>query len=142
MDRRIEPARYNDKLGLILLYDGKQQGVTCISVLDVAQFRHLITHPVKLIDHQAGLPGDIDIETFAFALSNEMTLLYFLLRVESELIASMKRHIKQPVVIVEHGLGAIAMVDIPVKDTHPLQIEGGIEGYFCRQSCIIEEAET
>jgi predicted alpha/beta hydrolase family esterase len=61
-----------------------------------------------------------------------MTLLYFLLRVESELIASVKRHIEQPVVIVEHGLGAIAMVNVPVKDTHLLQIEWRIECYFCR----------
>ena len=142
MDSRIETARYNDKLGLILLYDGKQQGVTSVSVLDVAEFRHLVAHPVKLIDYQAGLPGDIDIEAFAFALPDELTLLYLLLRVEGELIASMKGHVEKPVVIVVHGLGAIAVVDVPVKDAHPLQIEGLIESNLCRQSCIIKEAET
>ncbi len=142
MDRRIETARYNYKLGLILLYDGEQQSITGISVLDVPEFRHLVAHPVKLIDYQAGFPCNIDIKAFSFALSDKLTLLYLLLWVESELIASMKRHIEKPAVIVEHGLGTIAMVDVPIKDTHSLQIERCVESYLCRQSCIIEEAET
>ena len=71
-----------------------------------------------------------------------MALLDIFLRVKCELITSVQRNIEKSIVIVEHGLGTISMVDVPIKDTDSLQTKGLIKGNFCRQSSIIEEAKA
>ena len=49
MDRRIEPTRHDDQVGLKLLSDWEQQGLASTFVLTIAKLALLVVLPVLLI---------------------------------------------------------------------------------------------
>lgn len=94
MDRTIEAARDYDQLGLILLYDGEEQGIAGIAIVRVAEFGDLVILPVQLVYLKPCLPCDVHIITPALSFSYVAARLFRFLRVESEVVTSVQAHIE------------------------------------------------
>ena len=89
-----------------------------------------------------GLPSHINIKSCTFIFTHEFRQAFAIARVESELIRAMQGSKEHARVVVEQGLSAISMVDVPVEDTDALEVEGLGESYLGSYSYIVEEAET
>jgi hypothetical protein len=102
MDSRVKATRNNNQLWLVLLYDGKQQCVTCIFILHVPQITHLVIHSIDFINLMPSFPSHIHIEAPTFSFTNVFALLLNFVWVKCQIVTSMKGHIEKAVLVIEH----------------------------------------
>lgn len=108
-------------------------------IFRVSQVRLLVILAVDLVNDRAGVPGHIDIEVLAFPFANELGPHLFIVRIEQLLIATMQGDVKNLVVIIKVLLRAVAVVDVPIEDAHPLALRP------CKSGCnrdVVEHTEA
>ena len=135
----IKAARYYDDVGSEFLNHGKKELVTGVAIFIVPELAESILFSIDLVDDLTRLPGNIDIEVFSLAFANVFRKHLFAVWVEREIVAAVHRDEQYLIVVVECLLGAIAMVDVPIKNANSIALILGVLSSYCD---VVEDAKA
>ena len=126
MDTSVEATRNNNNIGSKFLNHWEEKVITSILVFIVSKLAQNILITFKLIYDFASFPSNVDVEIFSFSFSYKFCAHVLLVGVERETITSMKRNVKNLIVIIESFLGTISVMYIPIENANSLALVSGV----------------